>query len=317
MPPQATKDWLSLLEEKARARGVYVDTDLDGRIFHFHLGEDPGILGKVRYSEGKSRDYENEQGQKHIWHRYNREKEKIEQGSRRDVVNITLDVWTKDEFDPEENHFIFLTERLIREETYSKGDQKIWIEGDGHYSGPLAEYVNDWDAIFEYATGTNSPEPSTTSATGTETGREGDETVSDGDTSGTVSEYRGERIQVSKKFKRQVYERFDHRCPLSGIERSEMLTVSHILDRAGNQDLAEEIENVVLLDWTHHMAFDAGLWTFDESGRLWVKPDFETESGSLRTSLVDRHGEKINELAPVGDEYIERHNDELSWWPPR
>jgi putative restriction endonuclease len=42
--------------------------------------------------------------------------------------------------------------------------------------------------------------------------------------------------------------------------------------------LAEDIENVLLLDWTHHMAFDAGLWTFDESGRLWIKPGFETES---------------------------------------
>ncbi|MFC7223824.1 hypothetical protein ACFQKF_11870 [Halalkalicoccus sp. GCM10025322] len=52
----------------------------------------------------------------------------IEQGSEREVTNITLDIWDKNKFDPEEHHFIFLTEQLIREETYSKGDQKIWIE---------------------------------------------------------------------------------------------------------------------------------------------------------------------------------------------
>lgn len=96
-----------------------------------------------------------------------------------------------------------------------------------------------------------------------------------------------------------------------------MLTISHILSRTENHDLAEDIENVLLLDWTHHMPFDAGLWTFDESGRLWVKPGFETESDFLKASLIDRHGGKVDELAMVADEYIERHNDDLDWWPPR
>ena len=110
MPPQATKDWINILEEKAQERGVPIDTDLDGRIFHFHLGQGPGVIGKVRYSEAKSRNYESEQGKKFIWHRYNREKERIDQSHNRRVVNITLDVKEKTEFDPGEHHFIFLTE---------------------------------------------------------------------------------------------------------------------------------------------------------------------------------------------------------------
>jgi hypothetical protein len=311
MPPQATNDWLSILRKQAQERDVYADTDIDGRIFHFHLGEDPGIVGKVRYSEAKSRDYENDQGQKHIWHRYNREVEQIRQGSERKVVNVTLDVWDKDEFDPEEHHFIFLTEQLIQEETYSQGDQKIWIEGDGRYSGPLAEYVDDWDAIFNYAIGEAT---STSSGSNSE---QDEDTPFEENTSGTVSESRRTQVQVSGEFKRRVYKRFDHRCPLSGIEHSSILTVSHILGRADNQELAEDIENVILLDWTHHMAFDAGLWTFDESGRLWVKPGFETDSDTLTASLADRHGEKIGDLSTVSNEYIERHNDDLDWWPPR
>lgn len=92
MPPQATTDWLALLKGEAQRRDVYVDTDLDGRIWHFHLGEGPGVVGKVRHSKAKERNYENEQGQKHIWHRYNRENERIAEGSERNVVNITLDV---------------------------------------------------------------------------------------------------------------------------------------------------------------------------------------------------------------------------------
>ena len=166
----------------------------------------------MRYSEAKSRNYENEQGQKHIWHRYNREKEMIEQGSEREVANITLDVWDKNEFDPEEHRFIFLTERLIREETYSKGDQKIWIGGDGRYSGPLAEYVDNWDVIFQDATETSSPSLSTPSINGSGSGLQGDRGSVNGDTSGTISESQRIQVRVSEKFKRQVYERFSHRC---------------------------------------------------------------------------------------------------------
>lgn len=48
-----------------------------------------------------------------------------------------------------------------------------------------------------------------------------------------------------------------------------------------------------------------------------MKPGFKTESDFLKASLIDRHGKKVDELAMVADEYIERHNDELDWWPPR
>lgn len=124
-------------------------------------------------------------------------------------------------------------------------------------------------------------------------------------------------MEVSAQFKARVAERFDHRCPISRIDHPSLLTVPHILGRADNHELAEDIENVVLLDWTHHMAFDTGLWTFDESGRLWVQPWFETERCSLQRSLTSRRGEKFDALARVKDEYIEQHNDVLDWWPPQ
>lgn len=314
MPPQATNDWLRILRQKANQRDVYIDTDIDGRIFHFHLGQDPGIIGKVRYSEQESRNYENEQGQKHIWHRYNREKERIQQPHERKVVNITLDISDKDAYDAEEHHFIFLTEQLIQQETYSKGDQKIWIAGDGQYEGPLAEYIDDWDALFEYATTASEPTPTDSGGAKTsETAPEQDRS----DTSGTITESSRTSVQVSDRFKREVYDQFGHQCPLSGIEHPDLLTVSHILGRADNPDLAEDRENVVLLAWTQHMAFDADLWTFDESGRVWVHPDFESESSSLRGSLVEYHGQRVDDLQNVADEYIAEHNESLDWWPPR
>jgi putative restriction endonuclease len=66
-------------------------------------------------------------------------------------------------------------------------------------------------------------------------------------------------VQVSEQFKQELYGRFDHRCPLSGIERPELLTVSHIVARAEEPGIAEDPRNSVGLNWTHQMAFDAGL----------------------------------------------------------
>ncbi|MFC7047293.1 HNH endonuclease [Halobacteriaceae archaeon GCM10025711] len=210
---------------------------------------------------------------------------------------------------------------MIDEDTYSKGDQKIFILSDGVYDGPLSKYVDDWDAIFEYAVGDSSPEP-TTNSNSRDSGigqyREPtDEVPLPEDTAGAIREGQQTQVQVSEAFKRAVYDRFDHQCVLTGVENSNLLTVSHVLGRASHPEIAEDIENVLLLDWTHHAAFDAGLWTFDESGRIWVKPNFNTESECLRSSLVDRHGEKVVALAGVKEEYIERRNDELDWWPPR
>lgn len=291
---------------------MYVDTSIDGRIFHFHLGSNPGVIGKVRYSAAKNRDYKDEYGQQNIWHRYDRENELIDQDPERDVVNITLDVNQKDEFDPDNDHFLFLTEELVQQETYSRGDQKIWIEDDGQYSGPLAKHVNDWDAIFEYAT--ESTESSSDPVTN-------DSALSDQstptDTTGHISTSQRTQVQVSSTFTDQVYERYEHRCPLSGTERRELLTISHIIDRSERPELAEDVENVLLLDWTHHMAFDAGLWTFNGAGRIWVQPGFEPASDLLQASLVDQHGELIDALTLVGDEYIRQHNEQLDWWPLR
>jgi hypothetical protein len=155
MPPEATKEWLALLERRARDRNVPHEIRPNIRYFHFRIGKDPAVVGKVRISERKKRDYEDEQGEKYIWHRYNRETEAIEENKNqdedRDIVNITLDVWEKDEYDPNKSHFIFLTEELLINETHSQGDQRIGVEGDGQYSGPLAKYVDDWDALFDYA----------------------------------------------------------------------------------------------------------------------------------------------------------------------
>nr|WP_305794598.1 HNH endonuclease [Halomarina rubra] len=210
---------------------------------------------------------------------------------------------------------------MIDQETYSQGDQKIHILGEAEYDGPLSTYVDDWEALFEYALASREgpqPTPSATTGPTSPPDREPtDPATLPADTSGTESERSGTDIRISKQFKRAVFDHYDGTCPLTGIEHNELLTVSHILGRADHPESAEDIENVVLLDWTHHMAFDNGLWTFDETGRIWLRPGFDTASQSLCSSLVERRGEKIQALALVGDQFIEQHNDGLEWWPPQ
>lgn len=125
-------------------------------------------------------------------------------------------------------------------------------------------------------------------------------------------------VRVSDAFKRTVYDRFGGRCAVTDIGRQELLTVSHVLGRAESPDIAEDPTNALLLNWTHHAAFDANLWTFDEAGRLWVHPDYQPDDDWMHGTLRARHGERVASLrdAGVADEYVTARNEALSWWPP-
>ncbi|KPN30084.1 hypothetical protein SY89_00806 [Halolamina pelagica] len=139
-----------------------------------------------------------------------------------------------------------------------------------------------------------------------------------GDTTGrTVTQTRA-GVRVSASFKQSVYDRFDGRCAVTEIDHRSLLTVSHVLPRSDRPDIAEAPGNALLLNWTHHFAFDAALWTFDGAGRLWVHPEYDPDDRWMRESLRARHGERLDRLrdAGVADEYLATRNESLEWWPP-
>ena len=125
-------------------------------------------------------------------------------------------------------------------------------------------------------------------------------------------------VRVSDAFKQMVYDRFGGRCAVTDIGQQELLTVSHVLGRAERPDIAEDPTNALLLNWTHHAALDADLWTFDEVGRLWVHPDYQPDDDWMHGTLRARHGQRVPSLrdAGVADEYVATRNETLSWWPP-
>lgn len=121
---------------------------------------------------------------------------------------------------------------------------------------------------------------------------------------------------LSAAFRTGVLDRYDHTCPVSGVDHDRLLDVAHILSWSDFPESRTNPGNVLLLSKTHHAAFDAGLFTLDTSSRLQVNPTFETESDLLRRTLLDRAGERVN--LPVDtsamDSYLTEYNRHLDWW---
>jgi hypothetical protein len=138
------------------------------------------------------------------------------------------------------------------------------------------------------------------------------------ETSGTTTTSERTRVRVSPSFKEQVRSNFNHRCAVTKIQHPKLLTVSHILSRAYYPMFAEHEGNVLLLNRTHHFAFDAGLWTFDTDRRLWVNRDYDPQEEWMHETLHERQGMRIPALAntPVSDAFVQKRNESLDWWPP-
>jgi putative restriction endonuclease len=117
-------------------------------------------------------------------------------------------------------------------------------------------------------------------------------------------------------FRTAILDRYDHACPVSGVDHDRLLDVAHVLDWSDHPDRRTDPGNVLALDRTHHAAFDAGLFTLDADRRLHVAPDFETKADTLRRTLVARDGERVPmpERATVAGECLEQHNQRLDWW---
>lgn len=137
-------------------------------------------------------------------------------------------------------------------------------------------------------------------------------------TAGTKTTSERTAIRVSPDFKEQVRANFDYKCAVTKIEHPKLLTVSHILSRAYYPKFAEHHGNVLLLNRTHHFAFDAGLWTFDGDGRLWVNPEYDPQDEWMRKTLHDRNGMRIAAIAnaPITEAFVNERNENLDWWPP-
>lgn len=108
---------------------------------------------------------------------------------------------------------------------------------------------------------------------------------------------------------------YDSRRPVSGVDHEGLLDVAHVLPWSDYPEHRTDPENVVL-DKTHHEAFDRGLFTLDAGNYLRVAPDFTTESDVLRRTLVEQAGDRIPIPGPrpPSADHLREHNTTLDWW---
>ena len=117
-------------------------------------------------------------------------------------------------------------------------------------------------------------------------------------------------------FRRAILNRYSHTCPVSGVDYDRLLDVAHVLSWSDFPKFRTDPGNVLALSKTHHAAFDAGLFTLDSDFRLYVDPNFDSESEMLRRTLIDRNGSKaqLPDDAPLNPKHLDQHNRQLDWW---
>ncbi|MDL5362075.1 HNH endonuclease [Halalkalicoccus sp. NIPERK01] len=144
-----------------------------------------------------------------------------------------------------------------------------------------------------------------------------DNTGRENDYKGTIYEYQVTQIQVSDAFRRRAFELYENKCVLTEIEESPLVTLSHIVPRSDEIGYAEDITNVMLLNWTHHVAFDSGIFTLDTDLRLRVNPAFKANDSWLRRTLLERDGKKLDlpEDVYLSEDRIRERNASIEWWP--
>lgn len=100
----------------------------------------------------------------------------------------------------------------------------------------------------------------------------------------------------SPKFKREVVERFQHKCVFCGIVQSirgiaSAAEAAHIIPRSARG--ADSIENALCLCRLHHWAFDWGLISISNEGTVIVSDEIRIEDEGISASLISISGVKI------------------------
>lgn len=121
---------------------------------------------------------------------------------------------------------------------------------------------------------------------------------------------------MSDAFRRSVVDRYGGTGMFTEIGHPDLLTVAHVLARSEYPEHAEETGNAFLANWTHHMAFDAEMFTLDGDHRLHVAPEFDPAGPWLRETIVERSNERLDwpAGAALDETYLLCRNRSLDWW---
>lgn len=134
-------------------------------------------------------------------------------------------------------------------------------------------------------------------------------------TGGRTRRYEISETVVSDAFRTEIFERYGYACPITNIDEEPLLDLAHILPRSQRPDLAENPENVLVLNSLHHRAFDAGLFTLDSDHRIRASPSFSPGHPFLQETITEREGEQLV-LPPdtrIRPSFLDALNSDLAW----
>jgi hypothetical protein len=117
-------------------------------------------------------------------------------------------------------------------------------------------------------------------------------------------------------FRQLVRDRYGDTCLLCDVSDPGLLQAGHILDWSEYEDSRGDPANGILLCYTHHRAFDLGLFTISPEYEIAVRPEYNPESEFLRRTLLEKEGTILDFPTEGPDtEYLAKHNENgVYWW---
>ncbi|PSQ51907.1 hypothetical protein BRD20_08795 [Halobacteriales archaeon SW_8_65_20] len=144
---------------------------------------------------------------------------------------------------------------------------------------------------------------------------DGDTGTEERDIETGVSSTEGTHRHGQCDFRAAVRERYQDSCLLCDVSTPGLLQAGHILPWSEFEELRGDPKNGLLLCYTHHRAFDLGLFTITESHDVIVRPGLSDLGAFLNRTLDDAQTVVFPKDAPPSD-YFRQRNERLEWWPP-
>ena len=111
-------------------------------------------------------------------------------------------------------------------------------------------------------------------------------------------------------FRKSLFEKYQGRCIITGIDHPKLLVASHIKPWAVSSNKERlSVDNGLLLSATYDRLFDSGLITFDRQGRIFLSSFIGTEN-TKRLNLSKDMCFNLRISGNMG-EYLDYHNDVL------
>lgn len=111
-------------------------------------------------------------------------------------------------------------------------------------------------------------------------------------------------------FRKQLIEKYQGHCIITGIDHPKLLVASHIKPWAvSSNEERLQVDNGLLLSATYDRLFDSGLITFDGSGKIFLS-SLLSSANIARLHLVPQTSYMLM-LSPQMELHLEYHNDKI------